>query len=288
VEFDLICVGRCSVDLYAEQTGVPLRHARSLSMYVGGCCANVAVGASRLGLRVAMLTRVGADETGEFLVQTLQNEGVDTSWVGTDPEAKTPVNIASIQPPDRFHVTYYRERAADLRPTSADLPTRGTFLVAGSTMSVPHGADLVHTLVHRPDCRVILDVDYRPSFWAEPAGPVLDSVVPFVDLLVGTEEELGLLTQAAPCSITKHGPRGATLSNAQGEIFSAGFPVEVLNTLGAGDAFLAGFLAAWLRELPLEECLRRANANGALVVTRHGCAPAMPRLQEVLEFLALR
>lgn len=282
MNFDLICVGRCSVDLYAAQIGVPLKDVRSLNMYIGGCCANVAVGARRLGLRVAMLTRVGEDETGDFVLQTLENEGIDTSLIRRDPEARTPVNIASIQPPDRFHVTYYRENASDLRVTAEDIPGPGTYLVAGSSLSVPHGLEMARSLRGR----VIVDVDYRPSFWKEPAGPIVDQLRP--DLLVGTEEEIALLSRRAPLTITKHGPRGATLQTPDETIQEPGFPVDVLNTLGAGDAFLAGFLAAWLRGRPLRECLRRANANGALVVTRHGCAPAMPTLAEVDEFLAER
>lgn len=290
---DLICVGRCSLDLYAEQLGVPLAQARSLAMYIGGCSANVAVGAARLGLKVAMLTHVGPEETGQFVIETLRREGIDTSRVLVDANARTPLNIASIQPPDRFNVTYYREHAADLRVTVDDLDpeflgSARAVLVSGGSMSTPRGAEMVRALV-RLAKRSIFDVDHRPSFWSEDAQPVLRSVAHEVDLLVGTEEEIALVgEQSKPCVVTKFGAKGAAARDHEDTVFVPSFPVEVVNTLGAGDSFLAGFLWAWLRNEPLSECLRRGNANGAIVVGRHGCAPAMPTLQEVEDFLACR
>ncbi len=310
---DLISVGRCMVDLYCDQVGSPLREAQSVSMYIGGCPTNVAVGAARLGLKVAMLTRVGEDRTGEFVLETFRREGVDVSHIRVDPRAHTPMVMAEIIPPDRFALTWYRERASDLRLSESDfdrswLGQARAVLVSGNSFSTPEAARVTHQLVREAraaGCRIVYDIDYRPVLWyrelpdgtrelVEPTR--LKDVLSEVDLLVGTEEEYQALAggfeparKLAPraTAVLKLGARGARVAlSGEQAVEGGGFPVEVLNTLGAGDAFLAGFLSGWLRDLPLGECLRRGNANGALVVTRHGCAPAMPYQREVEEFLS--
>lgn len=311
MSFDLISVGRCMVDLYCDQVGSPLREAQSVSMYIGGCPTNVAVGAARLGLRVAMLTRVGEDRTGEFVRETFRREGIDVSHVLADPHAHTPMVMAEIIPPDRFALTWYRERASDLRIRETDfdrawLAQARAILISGNSYSTERAAEVTRKLVREAraaGCKIVYDVDYRPVLWYEeqrdgsrlPAEPLrLREILPEVDLLVGTEEEyeaLGGYEEArrlAPRAITvrKLGPRGAQVARpGEGPVEVAGFPVQVLNTLGAGDAFMAGFLSGWLRNRPLEDCVRRGNANGALVVTRHGCAPAMPYANEVEHFM---
>ncbi|MEW6278469.1 MAG: 5-dehydro-2-deoxygluconokinase, partial [Candidatus Eremiobacterota bacterium] len=298
---DLICAGRAMVDLYCDQVGSPLTEAQSLSMYVGGCPANVAVGTARLGLQVAMLTRVGDDTTGRFLKRTLEREGVDASRVRPDPQARTPMVMAEIQPPDRFSLTWYRERAADLclQPEDFDpewLGTARALLVSGHSMSTEAAARVAQELVRQAreaGLKVVYDIDFRPLLWKRPdVQEALCAPLPFADLVVGTEEEYAAtgdrVRELAPQAtwVLKLGPRGARAAEpGQEPVEEAGFPVEVLNTLGAGDAFLSGFLFAWLDGLALEQCLRFGNANGALVVTRHGCAPAMPYRDELLHFM---
>lgn len=298
---DLICVGRCALDLYCDQLGAPLSEGQSLSMYLGGCPTNVAVGASRLGLKVAMLTRVGTEETGDFAVRFLSDNGIDTSHVGRDPAARTPLVLAGVQPPDRFQVTYYSERAAYFNLDSSDwtpdwLATARAVLVSGNSLVVPRAAaEIVRiaSTARAVGVKVIFDIDYRPVLWCEPARPVLESLLPWVDLLVGTAEEYQAVGgfEAAQrmvpgICLRKLGPAGAELSDRGAPPLQVpGFSVPVLNTLGAGDAFLAGFLAAWLGDRPLAECLRRGNASGAIVVSRHGCAPAMPCAAEIEHFL---
>jgi 5-dehydro-2-deoxygluconokinase len=305
------------VDLYCDQIGSPLEEGQSLSMYVGGCPTNVAVGARRLGLRVAMLTRVGDDGTGRFIVRTLQREGIDTSRVRPDPAARTPVVVVAIQPPDHFPITWYRERAADLELTGEDfdepfLASARALLVSGHSLSRPASArTLLHLvrLARQTGTLVLYDVDFRPVLWRRQGGEALtdqeirqalQAPLPCVDLLVGTEEEYLALTGCPRAeeafeearrlfpgtAVLKRGPRGALAAPPGGPpVAVPAFPVPILNTLGAGDAFLAGFLSGWLGDRPLADCLRRGNACGALVVSRHGCAPAMPYASEVEHFL---
>ncbi|MHB2017864.1 MAG: 5-dehydro-2-deoxygluconokinase [Candidatus Xenobia bacterium] len=302
---DLISVGRCGVDLYCDQIGSPLADGQSTSMYVGNCPANVAVGASRLGLKVAMLTRVGHDAPGEFVLRTLEREGIDVSHVARDPDAQTPVILAGIQPPDRFSVTFYRDRPADLAIARSDfddawIESSQAILVSGHSMSRPDAAQvLIHLLetAKRVGTKIVYDIDFRACLWHHRyPSRELQKVLPYADVVVGTAEEfqtlagldhpqraVALVRARTPgLVILKLGAGGAQV----GDLVVPAWPVQVLNTLGAGDSFIAGFLSGWLRGMSLEDSLKRANANGAMVVTRHGCAPAMAYAEEMEYFLA--
>lgn len=313
---DLISVGRCMVDLYCDQVGAPVSEGQSLSMYIGGCPTNVAVGSRRQGLRVAMLTRVGTDATGEFVVRTFQREGVDTSHIRPDPTRITPMVVAGIEPPGHFPLTWYREKTADLAVTAEDfddafIGSAQAVLISGNSLSTPESEAMVKALVEtarRTGTRIVYDIDWRPVLWnmlnpnrtAGEISAILQSILPSVDLLVGTEEEYQALmnlpsaelafktarSRIPGVAVMKLGKLGALVAEAgQAPVHHPGFPVEVYNTLGAGDAFLSGFLAAWLRDRDLTACARQANASGAMVVTRHGCAPAMPYESEIEHFL---
>lgn len=303
---DLLSTGRCMVDLYCDQVGGPIEQGQSLSMYVGGCPTNVAVGAARLGLKVGMLTRVGPEGTGRFILETLRREGIETSHVRVDPACKTPMVVVGIEPPDRFPIDWYRERPADLALVQGDfdealLASTRAVLISGNSLSRETATMLaLARLARGTGARVIYDLDVRPVLWGQDPAPALQLLLPHADLLVGTEEEYCALTglsdpeaayeaaraRTPAMTILKRGPRGADVAwPGAPPIRVAGFPVEVLNTLGAGDAFLAGFLSGWLEDLDPLECARRGNANGALVVSRHGCAPAMPYRAEVERFL---
>lgn len=325
---DLVSMGRAAVDLYAEQIGARLEDARTMSKSLGGCAGNVAVGASRLGLRVAMLTRVGDEAMGRFVRETLEAEGVDTSHVSTDPERLTGLVLLGLCDRDTFPLIFYRRDCADMaiRPEDVDpgfLASARALLVTGTHLSTEPMQAVTHRaieLARAAGTKVVLDVDYRPVLWgavglgagedrataSARATRAYERVLPGCDLVVGTEEEIRVAggagdthaalvriraLTAAPI-VVKRGPRGGLVvpgdipARLEEALSADGFPVEVLNVLGAGDAFLSGFLSGWLRDAPLAECLRRGNAAGALVVTRHGCAPAMPGLGELEDFLA--
>ena len=314
-------MGRVAVDFYAEQIGSALEDAQSLSMYLGGCPANISVGASRLGLKAAILSRVGTDDMGVFLRNTLIKEGVDTSQLVDDNKHLTALVILGVNPPDRFPLIFYRENCADMQIKVEDIHadlfrTSKAYLFSGTCLSTPEMQETTHFAIktaRENGCAVILDIDYRPVLWklTEPGdGESRFQVAPEVsaevqrvladcDLIVGTEEEilcagggedLGLALDAirtlsdAPI-VQKRGEEGCVVFDKQCDqpIESDAFPVEVLNVLGAGDSFMAGFLRGWLRGESWEDCGKFANANGALVVSRHGCAPAMASFRE-LEF----
>jgi 5-dehydro-2-deoxygluconokinase len=318
MKFDLICMGRAAVDLYGEQPGARLEDQSSFAKYLGGCPANIAVGASRLGLRAAMLTRVGDEANGRFVRETLAAEGVDVSHVRTDPRRLTALVFLAIKDRDSFPLVFYRHDCADMAVSAKDfdqafLGNAKALLVSGTHFSQPATAQACFAAMPLAQ-RVVFDIDYRPVLWgltspgrgedrfiaSKEVTSVLQKVIPHADLVIGTEEEFHI---AGGCEdtaealarlrklgdavfVVKRGPLGCTVHEKSKVIENPGFPVEVFNILGAGDAFAAGFLSGWLKERPLEECARRANACGAMVVSRHGCAPAMPSAEELEFFLS--
>jgi len=325
---DVVTLGRAGIDLYGEQIGGRLEDMASFAKYIGGSPTNTAVGAARLGLRAGLITRVGADHFGRFIVEELEREGVETRGVSTDPERLTALAILGIRDPDTFPLIFYRENCADMALAADDIDpdfvaSADALLVNGTHLSQPgvFAASLkAAKLMKEAGGRVVFDIDYRPVLWGLAGkdngedrfvadGAVteaLQRILPLCDLIVGTEEEIHILggttdtlaalrairAQSAALIVCKRGAEGCTafpdaipavLSDG---IVGRGFPIEVFNVLGAGDAFMAGFLRGWLRAMPLEKCCEIANACGALVVSRHGCAPAMASWDELQRFLA--
>ena len=326
---DLICMGRAGVDLYGDQVGGRLEDMQTFSKYLGGSPANTAVGAARLGLQPAMLTRVGDEHNGRFVRETLAAEGVEVSHVGTDDAGRlTALAFLGIRDRETFPLLFYRDNCADMAIDETDfdrgfIASATGLLVSGTHLSQPRTeAACRSAMALARDCgtRVILDIDYRPVLWglttpglgeqryvaSSEVSAHLQTVVPACDLVVGTEEEIHIaggsdetlaalrrlrdLTSAT--LVVKRGPMGCVVfdgaipDDLEAGLRGPGFPVEVFNVLGAGDAFMAGFLRGWLRGEPLARCCTWANACGALVVSRHGCAPAMAGWAELQHFVA--
>ena len=327
-QLDVVTVGRSSVDLYGEQVGGRLEDMASFAKYVGGCPTNIAVGTARLGLRSALITRVGDEHLGRFIQEQCAREGVDISGIVTDPHRLTALVILGIRDKDTFPLIFYRENCADAALSEADIDealiarakavvVTGTHL---STASLNAASRKAMRLAHAHGGKVVLDIDYRPVLWgltghglgeerfvaSDEVTAHLQRILPECDLIVGTEEEIHIaggstdtmaairaVRAAAPEAliVVKRGPMGCTAfpgaipATIDEGVSGPGFPVEVFNVLGAGDAFMSGFLRGWLRDLPLAECCRLANACGAFAVSRHGCAPAIPSWAELEGFL---
>ncbi len=326
---ELVCIGRTCVDLYAEQEGARLEDVQSFRKYVGGSAANIALNTARLGVRTAMLTRVGEEQMGRFVRRTMADTGVDVSHVTFDPEHLTPYVLLAIRDVDDFPRIFAYGDAADMALEEDDvdpdfIASSEALLVTGTPLSRPGSRSATFKAVRaagEAETRVVFDLDYRPVFWGvashQQGGEMFvesaevteqyRSVLPSCDLVVGTEEEIriagghsdtrdSLLAIRSVCSATivlKVGAMGALVfpgeipEDLQDGVSVPGFPVEVFNSVGAGDAFMSGFLSRWLRDEPLEECLRIGNACGAIVVSRHGCSPAMPTPEELRYFLDL-
>lgn len=320
---DLIAIGRAGVDLYGEQIGGRLEDMGSFAKYVGGSPTNTAIAAARLGLRAGLATRVGADHMGRFIREQLAREGVDVRGVRTDAERLTALVVLGIRNRESFPLIFYRENCADMALCESDLDdaylaSAGAVLINGTHLSTPGVFAASSGAARRVKAnggRVVFDVDYRPVLWGLTAKDLgenrfvsnagvtgrLQAVLPWCDLIVGTEEEFCILggselliaairnirAQTAATLICKRGAQGcvAFAGDIPGDIASGmvvpGFKVKLLNVLGAGDAFMGGLLRGWLRGETLEESCRMGNACGAIVVSRHGCAPAMPTWDEL-------
>lgn len=321
--FDLICMGRAAVDLYGEQIGCPLEDVSTFAKYLGGSPANTAVGVARLGLRAAMLSRVGDEQMGRFVRAQLLREGVDVSNVSTDPARLTALVFLAVRDRDTFPHIFYRDHCADMALSEAEIDpafisSAGALLVSGTLLSQEATRRACHRAIaaaRASGTRIVLDIDYRPVLWglashAEGDARFVASAVVTAQLqpllavcalIVGTEEEIrvaggdldtlaalnNIRSMSSALIVLKSGAKGcvafpATIDDG---VVSRGFAVDVFNVLGAGDAFMAGFLSGWLRGRPLAECCTMANACGAIVVSRHGCSPAMATRAELDYFL---
>jgi 5-dehydro-2-deoxygluconokinase len=320
---DIICMGRVAIDLYSEQIGSSLEDSITFRKYLGGCAGNIAVGCARLGLRSAMFSCVGADAMGLFLKQELTREGVDISLVSEDKRHLTGLVLLGVNPPDRFPLIFYRENCADmqLKPehvnkeffaSAKSLLMTGTGLSTDSMYVTTRHAIAVARSVNT---KVIFDLDYRPVLWgltdqgdgesrykiSAAVSKVYQEILSSCDLIIGTEEEILIagntveLDQAlaairaltnAPI-VLKRGAKGCAiyLNSLTSPVTAHAFPIQILNVLGAGDGFMSGFLRGLLRDSSWEQCATYGNACGAIVVTKHGCAPAMPTYPEMLTFI---
>jgi len=322
---DLACLGRLAVDLYAQQFGSHLEDARSMAMYLGGSSGNLAFGVARLGVRSAMISRVGDEQMGRFLTQSLQAEGCDVSQVQLDPQRLTALVLLGLKDRDTFPLLFVRENCADMAIDAAAidesfiarcraLAITGTHLSTDATRAASHKA---LQAARRYGTVTVLDIDYRPVLWGltgrgagenrfvDDAGVTrqLQASLPLFDLVVGTEEEFfiaggfandiiaSLRAVRALCPkatlVVKRGSLGCCVIEADvpANIDDAptyrGERVEVLNVLGAGDAFLSGLMASLLQGKDWAESTRVANACGAIVVSRHACSAAMPTPAEL-------
>ena len=325
---DVIALGRLGQDFYAQQIGARLEDVASFAKYLGGSSANTAFGCARLGLKAALISRVGNDAMGRFLVETLQKEGCDTSHVGTDPRRLTAGVVLGIKDRNTFPLVFLREDCADMAIPEDDvdeafIATSRALLITGTHFSQPH-VHRISTLAleraRRNNARTVLDIDYRPVLWgltnrgdgetrfiaSDAVTAHLQKILPLFDLVIGTEEEFaiaggstdimialeGVRRTTSATLVVKRGPMGCAVIDGAvprslDDAFNGqGVEVEVLNVLGAGDAFSAGFLSGWVRGEDYAACTRYANACGALVVSRHGCAPAMPTRIELDYYIA--
>jgi 5-dehydro-2-deoxygluconokinase len=308
--FDLISLGRLAVDLYANQVGVPLGKVRSFNVYAGGCPANIAVGARRLGLRVAMCSRVGTDGLSDGLIDFMADEGIHTEYITRDPDHLPGLAFLSILPPDTFPLVYFRPDPADMYLSIADvkqvpIEDSRVLITAGTRFSgqtARSGALYAMERARAAGTLVALDLDLRRTLWHDLTeyGANLRSALPLTDIVIGTEDEIlaasgcptldaavaQLLTQVRLAVAVKRGQSGSEVYTPDNRIYQAApFKVDVLNVLGAGDAWAAGFLYGYLQGWDWQRCAQFGNATGAIIVTRHACANAMPTLREVDDFI---
>ncbi|WP_041292091.1 5-dehydro-2-deoxygluconokinase [Kineococcus radiotolerans] len=317
---DVVTMGRVGVDLYPLQDDVGLEDVETFGKYLGGSATNVAVAAARHGRATAVVTRTGNDAFGRFVHRALAGFGVSDRFVSGVEGLNTPLAFCEIYPPDHFPLLFYRQPTApdlQIRAEELDLDAirdAGVFwtTVTGLSEEPSRGAHHAAWAARARKPLTVLDLDYRPMFWASPqeATEQVRRALPHVTVAVGNREECevavgeteprraaeALLAAGVEVAIVKQGPKGvlgATRNPDGGTAFVEvpPTPVAVVNGLGAGDGFggalCHGLLAGW----DLERTLRFANAAGAIVATRRECSTAMPFTSEVealLEEVAAR
>jgi 5-dehydro-2-deoxygluconokinase len=324
---DVITIGRASVDLYGQQIGTRLEDVGSFAKSVGGCPTNIAVGTARLGLKSALVTRVGNEQMGRFIREQLAREGVDTSGIATDPERLTALVLLAVENDKSFPLIFYRDNCADAALDEGDIDeafirSARAVLVTGTHFSKPHSDKAQRKamrIARENGGKVVFDIDYRPNLWglaghdagdsryiaSDTVSAHLKTVLPDCDLIVGTEEEVLIAAGASDLHsalrtirslssaviVLKRGPMGCIVydgaipDDLEDGIVGKGFPIEVYNVLGAGDAFMSGFLRGWLRDEPHATSATWANACGAFAVSRLLCAPEIPTWEELQFFL---
>lgn len=328
IKYDVITYGRSSIDLYSQKVGAPFEEIPGFHAFVGGSPLNIAVGCSRLGLKASLLTGVGRDKVGDFLLNFLKKEKVITENIPVIEGARSSAVILGIEPPDRFPLVYYRDNCADSQITidhvlKAGIEKSRLFEVSGTALNIEptrSSAFLAAEIAQRNNVPVMLDLDFRADQWHDirAFGITCRAFMRNTNIVLGTEEEIlaayltdvsqlnithqqisapeikgdineaikGILSLGIEALIVKTGSRGAVIHLPDGTVQEVpGFPVEVVNVLGAGDAFAAGFIYGYLKDWDLYKSCRMGNACGAHVVTQLGCANFTPYEDEILELI---
>ena len=303
--YDLIAIGRTSVDIYPLQYGVGLEDVQTFQKFLGGSATNVSIAAARHGLKSAIITRTGNDPFGKYIHKELKRLGVDDRYVSSVPELLTPVVFCENFPPDNFPLYFYRKpKAPDLviNVDELDLAAIADAKIYWSTVTglseePSRSAHFAAWKARGKKSHTVLDLDYRPMFWESPAqaSEQIAQALQYVTVAVGNKEECevavgesvperaadALLERGVELAIVKQGPKGVMAKTRDEMVEVAPHHVEVLNGLGAGDGFGGALCYGLLNGLSLEEMLRFANIAGAIVATRLECSTAMPTTAEV-------
>ena len=300
---EVVVMGRLSADIYPTELRTSLRHQRSFIRYVGGFAGNVCTGLARLQVGTAIVSKVGNDGHGEFIRDFLSREGVDVGWLGIDRTLNTPVVFCEIWPPDRFPLLFYRTPTCpDWELTTDDFDLDAVsdapiLLVSGTGLAREKSRKAHMAALEQHRHSAIFDLDYRPMFWSSPKeyAAAVKHVLPRSDIVLGNEDEvraatglddarqgIAALRAAGPrVLILKRGGDGAVLFDGDRVLEVPPVRMEVVNGLGAGDAFLAAVTHGVLRGIDLATAVRRANWAGAFVASQVPCSEAMPYLADV-------
>jgi 5-dehydro-2-deoxygluconokinase len=307
---DIWILGRIGYDLYAVEQNRPLGDVEHFVRDLGGSSTNMAVGLSRLRLKVGLVSAVGDDLLADYLLGRLADEGVDTRYVTRVRGFNTSLCLTEVWPPNRFNQVFYRTRPADSQivlsdDAAAEICQAKMFITNGTNLAEPPArgsAMKALRVAHEAGVRTVFDVDYRANSWscASASGEAARKALPLADIVLANEEELELLTGSddpehqvesvlkfgPAILVQKLGPRGVAAHTASERHFAPSRAEHVVCAIGGGDGFAAGFLYALCCGYDLERALLYGNAAAAVVVSRVPCSSAMPRLPEIEARLA--
>ena len=308
---NFLVIGRVGMDLSPDPAGTPTRAAESMMVAMGGSSANIAAGLVKFGCKASLVTCVSDDAVGWYCEGQLDAYGVNRSHVKrVRGEYRTSLAVYETRIENHQSVIY-RNNAADFQMGIEDIEkidysSFGVLITAGTVFaSEPSrsAAFRAFELAREVGLPIIFDVDYRPYSWPSPdvAEDVLSRAGALSDIIVANDEEFGfmaghidkglskardLAAKSAQIVVYKMGPQGAITFAAGEEIRTGIYPVDAVKPTGAGDSFMAGFLASLSEDRPLKEAVLRGSACASIVVAKPGCAPAMPDLEALETFLA--
>ena len=310
-ENNFLIIGRAGVDMYPEPPGTKTENATHFVTHLGGSSANIAVALTKLGGNCMLLTSVSDDALGKLAINQLNYYKVDTSLIKFK-KKESRISLAIVETRIEDHQSIiYRNKASDLLMSKEDINSvnfddfsclifTGTCLASEPSRSASF---LAIEKAKSANIPIILDIDYRPYTWtsSEEASDIYMQASRSCDILIGNDDEFGILannyekglkaahdlSKVVSIVVYKKGERGSITFFENKEIIKGIYPVKALKPTGAGDAFMGAFIGSLLNNKGVEESLDYGSASAAIVVTKVGCAPAMPLLNEIDEFLKI-
>ena len=306
---NFLLIGRAGVDIYPDPPGTKTENANKYVTHLGGSSANMGVQLTKYGGSCSLLTRVSNDSLGKYVLNQLDYYGVKKSLIKLeDNESRTSFAVVETTVKDHQSIIY-RHKAADLFLNkkdidSANIKNYGCILVTGTSLAAePSRTSVLYALeiAKSNNIPVIMDIDYRPYTWESEmmAKEIYNTAIGNCSAVIGNDDEFAVLSgnyskgleyakklsSKSDLVIYKMGEKGSITYANNKEITKGIFSVKPLKPTGAGDAFMGSFVGALLKNYDLEKSLEIGSAAAAIVVTKVGCAPAMPDLEEVIEFM---
>jgi 5-dehydro-2-deoxygluconokinase len=314
-EFDLILMGRVTIDLNPIDYYKTLAESETYKKYLGGSPANIAVGLARLGKKVGFISRVSDDIFGDFVVDYFKKEGVDTQYISRAKNGeKLGLTFTEILSKEESSILMYRNMAADLSLDVSDvsedyIKRAKALLISGTALaSSPSREACLKALqfAKNTNTPVIFDIDYREYNWKnlDETAIYYSIVARDSDIILGSREEYDLteslikkglsdsesaaLWEKAKIVIIKHGKKGSTAYTKDGSSFSIKpFPVEALKSFGGGDGYASAFIYALMEGYDIHDALELGSASASMLVSSHGCSADMPKIEAIKEFIKM-
>jgi len=313
---DFVAIGRAAVDLNPNEINMPMEESMTFTKYLGGSPANITVALATLGMKTGFIGRIADDPLGRFVENYLQSRNIDTSNVVVDKSgAKTGLAFLEVKSPEDCSITMYREDAVDLKIEANDIneeyiKNAKSLLISGTALAASPSREAVFACLEyakKHDTMVFFDVDYRPYTWksVEETSIYYSLAAEKCDVIIGTREEFDMMEMFtnsdnkddfvtakkwfdynAKVVVIKHGKEGSIDYTKEGEaITGAVFPVTPVKTFGAGDSYAGAFIYGLMNGLSIEESMELGAASAAIVVSSHSCSDAMPKLEEIKNFI---
>jgi len=315
---DFIGIGRLCIDLNADQFNRPMEETTSFTKYVGGSPANIAIGASRLGLKSGFIGKVSDDQMGRYIVSYLNENSIDTSEIAVDQTgAVTGLAFTEIKSPEDCSILMYRDNVADLKLDTTNVSEEyikqsKTLLVSGTALAASPSREAVFLALdyaRKNDVVVIFDLDYRPYTWNsdKETATYYNLAAEKCDVIIGTREEFDMMEQFekkqntdeqtaqkwfdyhAEIVVIKHGGDGSITYTKDGSNYKGGiFKTKVLKTFGAGDSYASAFIYGLMNQWDIPRAIEYGSASAAIVISKHSCSDAMPPRIEIDQFIKMQ